>query len=212
VTRLRPIADEEVTPAASALLEHARLTGAPDPAMAAIFVRSDVGIAYLRLWNRLTGVTDLPLRLKELVRIRVAIGRQCGYCASVRSRAAAAEGVTEDLIAEMLDYEFSDQFSAAEKTALKFADIYKDEPARVAADDSLWLELKRHFTEVQIIELCIFLTLNVGGGRMTQAADLVSWEQACELRPKLREVMQRKAERDARRSITSQSIRENQVG
>jgi AhpD family alkylhydroperoxidase len=209
MSRLRPIASNELTEASSALLEHARLTGAPDPAMAAIFVRSAVGIAYLRLWNQLTGVTDLPLRLKELVRIRVAIARECGYCATVRSQAAAAEGVTEDLIAEMLDYEFSDQFSAAEKTALKFADIYKDEPGRVATDEVLWQELKQFFSEVQIIELCIFLTLNVGGGRLTQAADLVTWEQACELRPKLREVMRRKTERQARQSTVAQYVEEN---
>ena len=176
--------------------------------MAAIFVRSDVGIAYLRLWNQLTGVTDLSLRLKELVRIRVAIARECGYCATVRSKAAAAEGVTEDLIAEMLDYEFSDEFSPAEKIALKFADTYKDEPSRIATDEPLWNELKLHFSEVQIIELCIFLTLNVGGGRLTQAADLVSWEQACELRPKLREVMRRKAERGRLEAAATQAVEE----
>jgi AhpD family alkylhydroperoxidase len=177
--------------------------------MAAIFVRSPVGIAYLRLWNQLTGVTDLPLRLKELIRIQVAIARECGYCATVRSKTAAAEGVTEDLIAEMMDYAFSDQFSAAEKIALKFADIYKDQPARVATDESLWQELKQHFSEVQIIELCIFLTINVGGGRLTQAADLLTWEQACELQPKLREGMRRKAERQDRESMVRQPIQES---
>ena len=44
----------------------------------------------------------LPHKLKEMCRIRISVAHRCGYCSTVRSHVARAEGLTEDLVNEVL--------------------------------------------------------------------------------------------------------------
>ncbi|WP_404478822.1 carboxymuconolactone decarboxylase family protein [Novosphingobium sp. BL-52-GroH] len=178
------------------LILHARDNGAPDERIVAIYAQSKVGRAFFDLWNLAMGPTDLPLRLKELVRLQMSVSHECGYCTSVRSKAAAAEGVTEELIAEMLDFEHSDHFSDAERCALWFAKLYKFHPDRLR-DDAVWDALHAQFSDAQIVELGVLLTLMNGGSDFAKSLDLVSWSEVCELNPHLARVMKRIAVREA---------------
>jgi len=48
-------------------------------------------------------------------------------------------------------FDNSDQFSDREKVALRYADAIPWDPS--AADDAMWAELKRHFSEPELVEL-----------------------------------------------------------
>lgn len=56
-----------------------------------------------------------------------------------------------DKVAEVLNWRDSKLFSAAERVALEYAEriTYTDQQV----DDALFAEVKRHFTEAQIVEL-----------------------------------------------------------
>jgi alkylhydroperoxidase family enzyme len=60
-------------------------------------------------------------------------------------------GWSEDQIANLADYEKRDDFTPAEKAALRLAERETRDPHNV--DDGLWNELRRHFDEGEIIEL-----------------------------------------------------------
>jgi AhpD family alkylhydroperoxidase len=194
--RLRPIDETEITAPARVLIDHAKANGAPDHRVVSIYARTPIGVAFFEFWNKLMGETTLPIRLKELVRLRLSVGAACDYCAGMRSRAAKAEGVDEALIAEMLDYEFSDRFSGAERTALWFADLYRTQPASID-DDQVWATLKAHFTDEQIIELGIFVGLNAGGSGFAKALQLLSPTDVCEVTPELQAMLARRQARVA---------------
>ena len=70
-------------------------------------------------------------------------------------------GLNEDRIeAGCRDYEDSDLFNEAEKSALRYADQMYLDPSKV--DAAFYAELKRHFTEAQIMELGAFIAFHYG--------------------------------------------------
>jgi alkylhydroperoxidase family enzyme len=58
-------------------------------------------------------------------------------------------GLSDDQIAALLQGEF-EKFSAPEQALLRMADALADTPANVS--DELYAELRRHFSEEQLIE------------------------------------------------------------
>lgn len=98
-------------------------------------------------------------------------------------------GLTEEKIQELWDYEKSDAFTPGEKVALRFAELLNDDFQGV--DDALYEELKRHFTEPEILELGFMIAMTVGGGRFVRTLNLMSWEEACALDPALAGVSRR---------------------
>ncbi len=64
---------------------------------------------------------------------------------------ARRHGWSEDQIANLADFEKRDDFTAAEKAALRLAEIMTSNPHDF--DDAKWAELRKHFDEGEIIEL-----------------------------------------------------------
>src|SRR6516164_9129866 len=113
--RLRYIAESEHTPFTRELIESAKRTGAPDPRVVSIMTRSQVGAGWVEYWNKALYQGVLPHKLKEMCRIRISVAHQCGYCSTVRSNIAKNEGLTEDMIGDLFDYENSKHFTPREK-------------------------------------------------------------------------------------------------
>lgn len=64
---------------------------------------------------------------------------------------------------ELMTYEKSDKFTAREKTALRYADAIMYDPNQ--ADDALWAQLKREFSEPEIVEIGYWIGFTFGGQR-----------------------------------------------
>jgi alkylhydroperoxidase family enzyme len=71
--------------------------------------------------------------------------------------------VDESRLAELDDYERSSRFTEREKVALRYADAITWDPA--SADDAMWAELKRHFSEPELVELGYLIGVFAGGQR-----------------------------------------------
>jgi alkylhydroperoxidase family enzyme len=100
-------------------------------------------------------------RLKEIIRIQLARFAQDPYFSALRSRKALAAGLTEEAIeAGCGDYEESPLFTEAEKCALRYADQMYLDPHKV--DAAFYNELKKHYTEAQIMELGAFIAFHYG--------------------------------------------------
>ena len=102
--RLRYIEESEKTPHTRELIESAKRTGAPDPRVVSLMTRSKLGTAWVEYWNALLYQGLLPHKLKEMCRIKISVAHQCGYCSTVRSNVAKAEGLTEAMIDDLFDY------------------------------------------------------------------------------------------------------------
>jgi len=182
--RIRYIEDREQTADTRAMIASAERTGAPDPRVVSIMTRSQAGRAWVRYWNSLLYEGVLPHRLKEMCRIRISVGHRCGYCSTVRSNVARAEGLSEELVQELFNHPASERLTDREKAALRYADLFRSGDDAID-DDRVYAELRRHFTDEEIIELGLLCAETVGGGRLVRSFQVMSWQEACELNPAL---------------------------
>jgi AhpD family alkylhydroperoxidase len=183
--RLRYIAENEKTPRTHELIESAKRTGAPDPRVVSLMTRSPLGIAWVEYWNKLLYQGVLPHELKEMCRIKISVAHQCGYCSTVRSNVAKQEGLTEETINDLSQYASSKRLSEREKAALRYADLFK-QGEHAIDKDQVYSDLARHFSDEEIIELGLFCAEVDGVGKFVKSLNVLSWEEACELNPKLK--------------------------
>ena len=182
--RLRYIEENEKSAHTRELIESARRTGAPDPRVVSLMTRSPLGIAWVEYWNKLLYAGVLPHKLKEMCRIRISVAHQCGYCSTVRSNVAKADGLTEDMVSDLLDYSGSTRLTAREKAALRYADLFK-QGEHAIDKDQVYADLAKHFSDEEIIELGLFCAEVDGVGKFVKSLNVLSWEEACDLNPKL---------------------------
>ncbi len=182
--RLRYINENEKTPQTSAMIESAKKTGAPDPRVVSIMTRGKLGTGWVEYWNKLLYSGVLPHKLKEMCRIKISVAHQCGYCSTVRSNVAKAEGLTEEIINDLFSYETSKHFTAKEKAALRYADLFKQGEHAIDKDE-VYTDLAKHFNDEEIIELGLMCAQTDGVGKFVKSLNVLSWEEACELNPKL---------------------------
>ena len=112
----------------------------------------------------------LSPRLLELVRLRIAFHNQCRSCMSVRYQSAIDDGLTEDAVCSLERPADAPELSDAERAALKFADLFVTN--HLAIDDTVYDELRGHFTEDQLVELGVHCAIALGIGRLTATWDV----------------------------------------
>jgi alkylhydroperoxidase family enzyme len=87
----------------------------------------------------------------------------------VRYAGARHAGATEAKIAA-IDDERSDLLTARERAAIHFAEKLAVDHHKV--DDALWSEMRRHFSDAEIVELVAHTTLYIGFGRFNEIVGL----------------------------------------
>jgi AhpD family alkylhydroperoxidase len=183
--RLRPLSKEEATGTQRLLIESAEYNGAPDPLSAQIYARTEVGRNWLRQWNELLNGGILPVALKEMCRVLISMKHGCGYCSTVRARIAYENGLTEEKLMATMDFEKSPLFDQRERAALRFATLFKQSDDAIDSDD-VYAELKKHFSEEEIIELALLCGETDGVGKFARSLRMRTWEEACSIQPLLR--------------------------
>jgi alkylhydroperoxidase family enzyme len=109
---------------------------------------------YARLWT--DGV--LPMRVKDLARMKIARTVGCRLCQNTRFK--VAEGATaEDDYREIDDVEHA-SYSDAEKAALRYVEAFSTNAEFVT--DAMVEDLQRHFSEPEIVELTVLVAAMSG--------------------------------------------------
>jgi AhpD family alkylhydroperoxidase len=182
--RLRFIEEHEKSDRQRQLIEDAKRTGAPDPRVVSIFSRTPIGLAWVEFWGKVLYGGVLPHKLKEMCRIHISMAHQCGYCSTVRSIPAQEQGLTEDLVRELRSWRTSGRFSAREKAALEYAELFKSGDHAIDSD-AVYDKLKQHFSDEEIIELGMLCAQTDGVGKLAKSMNIVSWDEACAINPAL---------------------------
>lgn len=131
----------------------------------------DVTLGMMAFGGALKRHRQLPDRMVELVRLRVAFFNQCRSCMAIRYKDAIADGVDESLVCSLEKPQDAPDLTPAEKSALRFAELMATD--HLAIDDAMYDELKTHFSEAQIIELGLQCSLFVGVGRFAATMHMV---------------------------------------
>ena len=132
--------------------------------------RPEVAGALGALKAALVSTGTLSPRLVELVRLRIAFHNQCRSCMSVRYQSAIDDGLTEDLVCSLERPAEADDLTPAERSSVRYADLFATN--HLAIDDSVYDELRGHFTEDELVELGLNCAVAVGIGRLTATWDV----------------------------------------
>ena len=114
---------------------------------------------------------SLPDKLVELVRLRVAFHNQCRSCMAIRYQDGVDAGIDEDLVCSLEKPQEADDLSDAEKAAIEYGELFATN--HLAIDDSIYENLREHFSEAEIVELSITVAWFVGFGRLAATYHMV---------------------------------------
>jgi uncharacterized peroxidase-related enzyme len=153
MTRLTPLKLDDIPELADVFepvrkrmgfIPESQLTMAYKPALLKAFINLTMAV-----YQQEEG--SVPLPLKNLVGHMASRSAGCQYCVAHTGSNASRSGVENAKIAAIWDYETSPLFSEAERAALRFAQAAAQVPNMVT--DADLDELKKHFTNFQIVEL-----------------------------------------------------------
>ena len=114
---------------------------------------------------------SLPDRLVELVRLRVALHNQCRSCMAIRYQDGVDAGIDEDLVCSLEKPQEAEDLSDAEKAAIEYGELFATN--HLAIDDSVYENLRKYFSEAEVVELSITVAWFVGFGRLAATYHMV---------------------------------------
>ena len=157
-------------PAMRAEFERARREGTPRPESNAI--RANVPAVFWSFANAwrdtfANGVCDHAI--KELCRLYVSKSVRCDYCGNQRSTRAFGQGLAEDDVFDLLNFEQSARYDERQKAALRFAEAIT---WGSDLDDAAWDALYAHFGDPELTELGFFIGLTMGQQRFNRLLGL----------------------------------------
>ena len=157
-------------PAMMAEFERAAREGAPRPESHAI--RANVPAvfwAFTNAWNDtfVNGVCDHAI--KELCRLYVSQAVNCNYCGNQRSVKAQQQGLIEDDVKDLLEFDKSARFTPRQKAALRLAEAIT---WGLESTDELWAALYENFDTGPIVELGFFIGLTMGQQRWNRLINM----------------------------------------
>ena len=106
----------------------------------------------------------LSQRLVELVRIRMAYWTQCRTCMTIRFEEGLEDGLDQTAVCALERPESTEHLREDERAAIRYTDMFAND--WLAIDDKVFDDLRKHFTESEIVQLGLICALHLGTGRM----------------------------------------------
>jgi AhpD family alkylhydroperoxidase len=95
--------------------------------------------------------SELPLSLKSLVRVRIAVVNGCPFCADLHSSIGMGDGLESEKLTGVAAWTSDSELTGRERLALEYADAVTLSDSEVG--DELFDRLREEFSEAEIIEL-----------------------------------------------------------
>jgi alkylhydroperoxidase family enzyme len=125
--------------------------------VATLGYRPDILNGTLALWSAVMGAGSLPQELKYLAGYLASMSAGCRYCSAHTANNAVRSGASTEKLDAVWGYERSPLFNEAERAALRFAQLAGQAPSGVMDEDME--DLRRHYEDVEIVELLAVISL-----------------------------------------------------
>ena len=120
----------------------------------------------------------LPMRVREIARVVIAIDNECVVCLNTRDADGPAAGVDEDLYTHAAQWRTWPGYSEQERLAAEFAHRFATGHTALREDDAFWARLREHFSDELLADLTMSCAMWLGMGRMLRTLDM---GQACSI-------------------------------
>ncbi len=156
---IQPLSIEETEAAKADIEGLASETGFTANSMLTLARRPEIARAVLGLIRAVVRNPDgkVDPELRWMVAHITSRANGCTYCSAHTFKNGADNGVPEDKLAVIWNFETSPIFSDAERAALRIAVTGGQCPSYASKEDMA--ELRKHFTEEQVVEICAVIAL-----------------------------------------------------
>ena len=151
--------------------------GKADPEVRVWALRPEMGMGAGALSHAIYEESIVPVRERELARMRIAQINGCVICQQWRSTPGAEGAVTEDDYAHVLDWRTHDGYSAREQLAVEYAELFALDHHTI--DDAFYARMRAaSFTDAEILDL----TVCIGGWlALGRTLHVLGLDDACKL-------------------------------
>lgn len=169
MTRIRLTEREEMTDEVAAMCDQVEQLTGDSTALRALAHRPDILKPFAQFYWALQTEGHLSRKMVELIRLAVAQINQCKSCLGGRYQDAYDQGLTESMVNALPQAETSELFSDAERAAIAYAQRMASNHFDVGDED--FARLYRHFSEEEVVEICMDVAQFIGVGRMFAVID-----------------------------------------
>jgi uncharacterized peroxidase-related enzyme len=158
MARVRSIASSELGPDLAQIYEEFAGSYGPFRNQVAVFAHVPAALRHLMpLLMELRAAATLPKRYLELAIVAVSQVNACDYCVAHHKPFLAVEGVSAAGVDRLLDYRDHPELDEVDRLVVEYAIAATERSNRLP--DAIFTRLRRHFTEPQIVELTLRITL-----------------------------------------------------
>jgi len=156
---IQPLSIEETEAARADIESLASATGFVANSMLTLARRPEIARAVLGLIRAVVRNPDgkVDPELRWMVAHVTSVANGCTYCSAHTFKNGADNGVSDEKLAAIWEFESSPIFSDAERAALRIAVTGGQCPSYATPEDMA--ELRRHFTEEQVVEIGAVIAL-----------------------------------------------------
>jgi alkylhydroperoxidase family enzyme len=151
---------------------------ADDDAVAWVTRSPDIGTAMAGYTHAVYNQNRLPMRVRELARMVIALNNECVVCQNTRDSEGIAAGVDEDLYDNAGVWRTWPGYSDAERVAAEFAERFASDHTGLRDDEDFWDRAHQHFSDELITDLALSCAMWLGMGRMLRTLDI---GQSCKI-------------------------------
>jgi uncharacterized peroxidase-related enzyme len=178
MARVRSIPSTELPPDQAAIYEEFASAYGPFRNQVAVFAHVPAALRHLMpMLMELREAATLPKRYLEIAIVTVSKLNECHYCVAHHKPFLAVEGISPDGIDRLLDAD-NPELTDLDRLVIEYARVAWETPNRIR--DSLFERLRHHFSEAQIVELTLRITLC---GFFNRFNDALQIEEETETRP-----------------------------
>ena len=152
--------------------------GKGDPEVRMWKLRPDMGVGAGTLSHAVYEQSILPVRERELARMRIAQINDCAICQQWRKTAGAAEALTEDDFTHVADWRTYPGYSERERLAVEYAERFA--LAHTAIDDDFFVRMHTVYTDAEILDLTVCIGAWLALGRTMNVLGVDSY---CRIEP-----------------------------
>ncbi len=152
MSRISRLDRSEVTPGIAALFDKVYAHRGNVPNMFRVMAhRPEIFSTMQAHFAAVLSTGTVPTKLKELIIVRTSQVNETPYCLASHTILARNLGWTDDQLAHLSDWPRRDDFTPAEKTALRLAETVTRDANAVS--DEQFTELRGFYSEGEIVEL-----------------------------------------------------------
>jgi uncharacterized peroxidase-related enzyme len=172
MSRISRLGRDEVTPDLAALFDKVFAQRGNVPNMFRVMAhRPEIFATMQAHFGAVLNTGTVSTKLKELLIVRTSQVNKTPYCLASHTVIAKGLGWSEDQLSSLAEWSHRDDFTPAEKAALRLAETVTSDPHAVT--DEQFAELRNFFSEGEVVELLCAIGLFNYFNRFNNALQMV---------------------------------------